>query len=126
MDKIKVNNIFAKIRSTVFGTPLASARLRLNIAKNIFILMAFLYFFSLLMTVGGFFLSITSTLTFFLYPIFVLSFLALAYGLIVYILTVYAENLLSIRYGVFGVLVIIYIVIISLHLGAYPFILSLL
>lgn len=126
MDKIKVNNIFAKIRSTVFGTPLASARLRLNIAKNIFILMAFLYFFSLLMTVGGFFLSITSALTFFLYPVFVFSFLALVYGLVVYILTVYAENLLSIRYGVFGVLVIIYIVIISLHLGVYPFILSLL
>lgn len=126
MDKIKVNNIFAKIRSTVFGTPLASARLRLNIAKNIFILMAFLYFFSLLMTVGGFFLGITSVLTFFLYPVFVFSFLALVYGLVVYILTVYAESLLSIRYGVFGVLVIIYIVIISLHLGVYPFILSLL
>lgn len=124
MDKIKVNNIFAKIRSTVFGTPLASARLRLNIAKNIFIFTAFLYFFALLMTVGGFFLSVTSVLVFFLYPIFVLSFLALVYGLIVYTLTVYTESYLSLRYGVFIVLFVIFIVIIALHLGAYSFILS--
>ncbi|EKD44640.1 MAG: hypothetical protein ACD_71C00061G0003 [uncultured bacterium (gcode 4)] len=124
MDKIKVNNIFAKIRSTVFGTPLASARLRLNIAKNIFIFTAFLYFFSVLMTVGGFFLGVTSVLVFFLYPIFVFSFLALVYGLIVYTLTVYAESYLSLRYGVFALLLVIFIVIIALHLGAYSFILS--
>lgn len=125
MDKIKENTI-RKIRTFLFSDPIVSAKIRLGVAKNIFIFCAFLYFFSLLMTVSGFAVSITSVLAFVLYPIFAFSVLSLVYFGLNYLLFIYLERFLFIRFPVAIGLLVAYAVIVAVHFGLYSFLLSLL
>jgi hypothetical protein len=76
MDKIKDKNAdeaFFHLEDLLFSNPLERVKMHLAIAKNLFILTAFLYFFSLLVTVAGALLPWSSGASFFLYPIFIFS-----------------------------------------------------
>ncbi|MDD5197654.1 MAG: hypothetical protein PHN60_02220 [Candidatus Gracilibacteria bacterium] len=129
MDKIKdksVNDSFFRLQDSLFGNPLERAKLHLGIAKNFFTLSAFLYFFALLMTIGGSFIDYAAKGVFFLYPVFVFSCLALLYNICSYGIVVYFEKYLFLRYIVFTLCSLVFILIVSIHLGAHTFLLSLL
>ncbi|HBB27470.1 TPA: hypothetical protein DCZ36_03165 [Candidatus Gracilibacteria bacterium] len=129
MDKIKAKSTgdsFFRLQDSLFGSPLERAKLHLGIAKNLFILSAFLYFFALLMTIGGSFIDYAAKGTFFLYPVFVFSCLALLYNICSYGIVIYLEKYLFLRYIVFILCSIIFLFIVSIHIGAYTFLLSLL
>ena len=116
MEKIK-ENILDKIRTQIFANPIVSAKLRMNIAENIFIFSAFLYFLLTLMAVSGFIPYLASAGIFFMYPVFLLSIFMLIFTLVNYALTIYAEKLLFLRYGVIGLLMLGYGVLIARHIG---------
>lgn len=124
MDKIKnksTDTSFFGLEEKFFASPLKRAKLHLGVAKNLFIFTAFLYFFILLMTIGGLYPEYTATLTFFLYPIFVFSCLALFYNICSYGIVIYLEKYLFLRYIVFVLCAIILLVIVSIHIGLYTF-----
>lgn len=129
MDKIKdknTNTSFFGLEKKFFASPLKRAKLHLSVAKNLFILTAFLYFFTLLMTIGGLYPEYTATLAFFLYPVFVFSCLALVYNICSYGIVIYLEQYLFLRYIVFALCTIILLVIVSIHIGLHTLLLPLL
>lgn len=129
MDKIKdksADDSFFRLRDRLFASPLERAKLHLSIAKNLFILSAFLYFFALLMTIGGSFVEYSAQITFFLYPIFALSSLVLFYNICSYGIVIYLEKYLFLRYIIFFLCSITFIAVIGIYLGAYTFLLSVL
>ncbi|MDD5377291.1 MAG: hypothetical protein PHH16_04200 [Candidatus Gracilibacteria bacterium] len=129
MDKIKdksMGDSFFGLQDMLFGSPLERAKLHLGIAKNLFIFSAFSYFFVLLMAIGGSFVEYTSRISFFLYPLFVFSSLALLYNICSYGIVIYLEKYLFLRYIIFTSCSIAFLFIISVHLGASTSLLSLL
>jgi hypothetical protein len=129
MDKIKdksTDNSFFGLEERFFANPLERAKLHLSIAKNLFIFSAFLYFFTLLMTIGGFYPQYTAVVTFFLYPVFVFSCLVLFYNVCSYGIVIYLEKYLFLRYIIFLLCSIIFLIILSVHLGLHTFLFSIL
>ena len=123
MDKIKQNigkDVLEQIRERIFHDPISRAKTRLDVAKNVFIFSAFLYFLSILMAVSGFLPAFCAAFAFFFYPLFVFSVLALLYGLINYALTIYFERFLFLRYIAFGIFTVLFLIVVVLHLGVYP------
>ncbi len=129
MDKIKDKSTtvsFFWLRDILFASPLERARLHLGIAKNLFVFSAFLYYFSLLMTLSGTFIVQSATATFFLYPLFVFSCLALFYNILSYGIVIYLERYLFLRYLALLICASLFLLILSIHLGLYIFLLSVL
>lgn len=129
MDKIKdknTNNSFFELKEKFFASPLERAKIHLSVAKNLFIFSAFCYFFTLLMTIGGFYPEYTAMITFFLYPVFVFSCVVLLYNIFSYGIVIYLEKYLFLRYIIFLLCSIIFLIIISIHLGLHTFLFSLL
>lgn len=129
MDKIKDKSAsvsFFSLQDSLFALPLERASLHLGIAKNFFILSAFLYFFALLMTIGGSFVEYSAPIAFFLYPLYVFSCLALFYSICSYGIVIYLERYLFLRYMVFAFCSAVFLVIVSVHIGAYTFLLTVL
>jgi hypothetical protein len=127
MDKIKdksTEDSFFRIQDRLFASPLERAKLHLGIAKNLFILSAFLYFFALLMTIGGSFVESAAEITFFLFPLFVFSVLALFYNICSYGIVIYLEKYLFLRYIIFFLCSIIFLIILGIYLGVFTFFLS--
>lgn len=110
-------NLFENIRQKLFGDATLLVSVRLSIAKTIFILLAFLYFFSYLLVIGGFHTEIFNVVVFYLYPLFAFSTIALIYNIIRYAVVIYVEKISGILTIVIILLTLVYLWLIATHVG---------
>jgi hypothetical protein len=110
-------NLIQNIKQKFFGDAVLLVKVRLAIAKTMFIIMAFLYFFSYLLVIGGYQVSIFNQVVFFLYPLFAFATIALLYNILRYAFTIYIEKSATFTYILFFVLGLAYLWLIATHIG---------
>jgi len=109
--------LFENIRQKLFGDATLLVNVRLSIAKTLFILLAFLYFFAYLFVIGGYQVDLFRVIVFYIYPLFAFSAIALLYNVIRYAVTIYLENAKFLITLTIILLTLAYIWLIAVHVG---------
>lgn len=114
-------SLLERIRSVIWSDPITRVGVRLTTAKNIFLIMATLYYSIYIGSVGGMFGNEGSMALTIILPAFLLSIFGLLYALLDYAIVIYTEGFVWIRYGVFGICAILYVVLTAIQLGFHSF-----
>jgi hypothetical protein len=116
---VNSKDLLAKISAHLEKTPESYTEIRLIVAKNIFIFVAVLYYSTWLFTVGGWQKEMMSRATFFFFILLTGASLWLIACLIEYAFQVYIPQYKKVIYGVWGILLLVFIGITALHLNLF-------
>lgn len=114
---IKINwNLIEKIKSALYKDDISYSRIKIEISKIFFALIATIYFFLYVSVLAWFYIEYTAKFLYSFYFVFLFWVFVLLYDLIVYWLAIYLPDLLKTKYIFLIILSIFYLIIISTHL----------
>ncbi|EKE29254.1 MAG: hypothetical protein ACD_2C00200G0005 [uncultured bacterium (gcode 4)] len=116
MSKINAN-LITKIRDLFSSDKNAYVRIKLDISKAFFAISASLYFFFYLSTIAWFQVDLFWKLLVWIFPVFLFSIVALAYDLLVYVLSLYSEKTNALKIPILVILWIFYVAVLTIFLG---------
>ncbi len=116
MEKSKAG-LLALIRKAAFPDELATAGIRLSVAKNAFSLAAAAYFSLYLFAVGGLWRESAAALVTLFFPAFFFTACALLYELANYFLRIRYERFANARYAAFGFCCLLFLLVNAAYFG---------
>lgn len=115
---LKINSdLLSKIKDKFDSDKNTYAKIKLEVSKIFFVLMASLYFFFYLSTIAWFQVDIFSKLLYSIYPVFLFSVFALLYDTIIYWTRLYEEKVNTIKIPLIITFTIIYLILLAIFLG---------